>query len=166
MPETTDIIALRKGYRKLRHDVTACSTFTDFARNLAKEYRDSIASNHIDKPKSELNSMMRPLYSTDVVFKYNRDEDENRRLSNRLRHIPKKGKSFHCSLCSYSHSILYKGKRFRKKGGSIERRWCGVCQQPICSKCWDAWHTSAVLQRAEIPSAALEKLQQRARSSM
>ena len=167
-------------YKKIRHQVTSCESFGTFARELAREYvqitqHDSVqdrvgsfqTSNVSQNEPSESNSQQKitPMYYTNVVEKYNRADDAARRLNNPDIHERVKAKATYCSLCSYNHSVTYRGRKFQKKGGAKVVQWCSICKQPICKKCWDAWHSKRKLQKSVIPAIELCRLNAKARNS-
>ena len=111
------------------------------------------------------NDNMKHMYTTDVVEKYNRREDSARRLNGSEEHQAIKGKASYFSLCSFTHTIMYRRKRFQKKGGFKMRKWCMLCSQPICRSCWDVWHTEQTLPKSKISPAELAKPKEKARTS-
>ena len=164
----TSRAAQRLGYSYVRHHVTRCLTFSEFARRLAFEYkqrRQYLKTVQRAPPLIE-NVNMKPMYPRDAVSYYNRDIDRQRRLSGGVGHRKVKHKPTYCSLCSFNHNVVVDGVVYRKKGGARERLWCSTCRQPICSKCWDKWHTEETLTRATISKEDLERMKRKIESGL
>jgi len=100
---------LRLGYQLIRHDISRCSSFGDFARALAKEYRDELRNRGSHRTQRENNLgnsyAMEPIYRRDVVEMYNGDEDAERKLSYSSLHHKIQFEGKYCALCSPSHWI-------------------------------------------------------------
>eukprot|EP00178_Gracilaria_changii_P016681 TRINITY_DN479_c3_g1_i11.p1 TRINITY_DN479_c3_g1~~TRINITY_DN479_c3_g1_i11.p1 ORF type:complete len:1373 (+),score=138.00 TRINITY_DN479_c3_g1_i11:3191-7309(+) len=163
----------RASYRKLRHSLTKCMTFSSFVKNLAKEVTESLnesravhCSSHLASTMVSNNEALKQLYVRNVVEKYNREEDTRRRLCNAQLHSMVRGQPAYCSLCSYTHALNYKGKVFKKRGGSKVRQWCRICRQPICKSCWGIWHTRRCLTKGTISASDLDALIAKARKEM
>ena len=169
-----------KGYKTLRHTITGCETFRAFAQGLAAEYKleqQTSTSSHgngsrcqtLDSGNRALQesqtAVVRPLYPTSAVQKYNRLADARRRLNSDLSHEKVKGGATYCSLCSYSETITFGKRKFQKKGGSKMVQWCSCCRPPVCSRGWETWHTQRNLVRASIPRHELIILREKARQS-
>ena len=134
-----DHATAKDGYKNTRRRVTSCASFGAFARCLAREYVQMASEPGESNPnlchvlcnrntvhsegrhrhfRAGENNNMKHIYTPDVVEKYNRREDSASRLNGSEEHKAIKGKASYCSLCSFTHSIMYRRKRFQKKGVS------------------------------------------------
>ena len=56
-------------------------------------------------------------------------------------------KRTYCASCQWHHQIIWKRKKFTKRGGKNVITWCFECGQAICDSCWDLWHSGRSLKK-------------------
>lgn len=117
-----------KGYRKIRNRASKTSTFADYARQLPKEYKAAVGQcstksgtqsswdrNSTIPDETFNNEMpMEPMYYRNVVVRYIRDDDVQRRLSRIELHKKVSGKEVYC--CLFPTAI-----QLKEMGGSTVR---------------------------------------------
>ena len=107
------------GYNALRRKVSRCCSFADFARRLAEEFYEKYKNSTIDAAVSRevtdfnTNASVSPLYKRNIVAKYNRQSDRERRMSNIEAHIKKKEKE--CVLQLMLFVLCVRGRRENTK---------------------------------------------------
>lgn len=93
---------------------------------------------------------LKPRHSSKAAKKYNMASTKSLRLSPSSRHRFVKAQATYCSPCLFKYVFKCRGKWHTKKGGPRQQNWCELCLQPICTRCWELWHSSGTLVRASI----------------